>query len=212
MAFHCGGGHHPVDLLFPCFCFAAVVLSRPPLFFLTRRFFMRVSPVLHEALRRRHPTINLPTTATAPGQPFFARVLSVQDGDGFTVRQGRHLQQIRLYGIDAPEHGQPGSHNSWVFLQSLLWSESIYCVPLGRCPYGRLICDCYGGSRFSVSLLMTWRGHAWHYRRFAPSDTALRDAERLARLNSSGLWRAHNPVPPWIWRALVKSGRSFSHG
>lgn len=52
-----------------------------------------------------------------------AQVLSIQDGDTITVTPDGDASTpvaIRLYGIDAPESGQPGGQESTDFLRGLL--------------------------------------------------------------------------------------------
>jgi micrococcal nuclease len=46
---------------------------------------------------------------------------------------------------------------------------------------------------------------AWWYRKYAPSDKELANAEAKARNAGRGLWGDPNPVPPWDWRSAKKS-------
>jgi hypothetical protein len=43
-------------------------------------------------------------------------------------------------------------------------------------------------------------GLAWWYKRYAPKDADLKDAENDARSSKKGLWSHPNPIPPWKFR------------
>src|SRR6188768_49473 len=65
---------------------------------------MRTSPALVAA------ACILATVAQAAPQVLEVRVVSVADGDSLTVRDSNGVtHEVRLAGIDAPEHGQPYS-------------------------------------------------------------------------------------------------------
>jgi hypothetical protein len=56
-----------------------------------------------------------------------------------------------------------------------------------------------------INLSLVKAGLAWHYVKYAPDDTALREAEQQAREMNNGLWSsAHGAIPPWDWRNGVR--------
>lgn len=173
---------------------------------------MLLPPLIQAKLMRRRVLPSAAAAAPSTLAPFTASVISFQDGDGFTVSAGGSIAMIRIYGIDAPEWGQHYARQSWQFLSALVWGKSVYCVPITRDRYGRLVCDCYGLQRYSISLLMVLYGYAWYYSIYAPDATHLRDAQRLAMLNKRGLWAKPDPMPPWCFRHNGHNRRSFSHG
>lgn len=212
MAFHCCSGYDSVAFFVFCFVGAAVArfMLRPPHFF-PKGVPVIVPAVLAERLRRFSPrfrTLHHPDT----DKPFSGRVRSFPDGDGLTVDVAGGLVLVRLYGCDAPEWGQLYARQSWLHLQSLVWGKPVTCYPITRDKYGRLVCDVYGLGPVSLSLMQVLYGFAWHYTLYAPQDIALRDAQRLARINHRGLWRQPHPTPPWAFRHSSKIRRSFSDG
>lgn len=211
MAQHRGGS--VIAFLFSlCFVvLAAAPLKRSRLIFSPEFFAVLLPPLLQAKLMRRRVLSSAVEAAPASMQPFTGRVISVQDGDGFTASAGGSPVKIRLYGIDAPEWGQFYARQAWLFLGICLGAGPVYCVPVTRDHYNRLVCDCYGVHPYSVSLMMALHGYAWHMPAYAPEASHIRDAQRLARLNKKGLWRQPNPVTPWHFRHTRHLRRSFSH-
>jgi endonuclease YncB( thermonuclease family) len=119
---------------------------------------------------------------------------AVSDGD--TVRFGK--QRVRLFGIDAPEKGQPCDDGHWypgpLATKALVvdydWKNS------------RPVAICYAG-KDDLQALMVSAGWAWAYTAF--SDQYV-DAERRAAARGVGV-HAHRCHPPWKWRALKRAER-----
>jgi len=164
-----------------------------------------IPPVLYNALLRRHTSRRRIVQPRDVGAPFSGRVVYIPDGDGFSVSLGNRLVSVRLYGIDAPERGQAFFTQSRYFLAGQIWSKPVKCFPMATDKYNRLICDCYGLSRYPLSLLSVLYGYSWHYSYFAPDDNALRDAQRLARTFRRGLWHTKYQVAPWVFRLGKKN-------
>ena len=170
---------------------------------------MRISPMLANKLRARVPVLPAAAAIFPPGTSFTAPVLSVPDGDGLDVWRSGKRVKIRLYGCDAPEYGQYYARQAWFFLRNLIWGKPVTCQIMDKDVYGRLVCDCYGNSQHSFSLLLILYGYAWHYDYYAPDAHHLRDAQRLAKLNRRGLWQRDNPTPPWHFRHSKKQKEHF---
>ena len=133
--------------------------------------------------------ISLPAeAATVSGKPV------VIDGDTLEI-SGRRL---RLFGIDAPEHGQPFASRARESLSDLAHGRDADVDERGRDTYGRVL----GRVRVAgvdVNAEQVRRGYAWVFRRYTrdPVLLALEDDARAAR---RGLWRDAAPVAPWTWR------------
>jgi len=161
---------------------------------------MVIPPLLASKIRgRRHPVPGS-TTALFPGGVFSGAVRRCPDGDGLTVIVHGQIVLVRLFGIDAPEWGQPYARQAWLHLQGLVWGKSVTCHIMDRDHYGRLVCECYGLHVYPMGLIQVLYGFAWYCPKYAPLATEYRDAQRLARLYKRGLWRQPNPVPPWAFR------------
>jgi endonuclease YncB( thermonuclease family) len=140
---------------------------------------------------------------------FNARVLAVADGDTLTVSgDGRRTTRIRLHGIDAPELRQPFGRRAREALADLVGNRTARVVGIETDRYERLIADLYVGTNW-VNATLVAEGWAWHYR-YHSDARVLAAAERRARDRSLGLWRDHDPVPPWNWRQLPEN-RSSGH-
>lgn len=112
-----------------------------------------------------------------------ARVI---DGDTLDVAG----VQIRLFGVDAPELGQPcgdWSCGRWARdeLARLIGGRQVTCSAGAQDRYGRLLARCDAG-RGDLGLAMVQRGAAFAYRRYATDYVG---AERQARASERGLWR-----------------------
>ena len=131
-----------------------------------------------------------------------ARVVGVTDGDSVTVLRDRHEQvKIRLYGIDAPERGQPFGTKSRQHLSGLVFGKDVRIIPRDSDRYGRTVAQIEVDGR-DVSIDMVSSGLAWWFERYAPKDTPLRDAEEAAKKARVGLWTDPAPVAPWRWRVV----------
>ncbi len=133
------------------------------------------------------------------------KVIRVADGDTLTIRTSQPPDyRIRISGIDAPEKGQPFGNRSKQNLAQLALNKQaqLDCYKTDR--YQRKVCrvavEGRDGGREQVRV-----GAAWWYRAYAKEQTAAErreyeNAEDQARAAKGGLWREHNPVPPWEWR------------
>ncbi|MEM8678668.1 MAG: thermonuclease family protein [Planctomycetota bacterium] len=127
-----------------------------------------------------------------------AEVVRVADGDSFTVRLNGKVREVRLYGIDAPDHGQPFVAESRERLCRLIDRQTIQLETIATDKYGRLVCRVWVRGQ-SVNNEMVRGGWAWHYRAFN-DDVGLAELEQKARQARVGLWVDPDPAPPWEWR------------
>ena len=126
----------------------------------------------------------------------------VVDGDTLQIGQTTY----RLFGIDAPEHGQKcmtRGGGSWScgkeateYLQKLVLAGSVQCDDRGQDRYGRTIAICRTGGK-DVNEQMVSSGHAWAFLRYSREYEA---AEGTARGQGIGIWQAQTQ-PAWDYRA-----------
>jgi endonuclease YncB( thermonuclease family) len=130
-----------------------------------------------------------------------SRVAAVHDGDSLavTAAHGQRLE-VRLAGIDSPEHGQPWGNESRAALEELVAGKRVRLQRQDVDRYGRTVARVFVG-RLDVNEELVRRGEAWVYRRYA-KDGRLLALEREARAAHRGLWSlpAADRVPPWKWR------------
>ena len=142
------------------------------------------------------------TTAWPSGAAFQADVIRISDGDTIVVRTlDAEDIKIRLYGIDAPEHDQPGGQEAAAALRPLL-GRTVTVREMDTDDYSRIVALVeFEGN--SVNLRQVEQGRAWHYGRFClaePICQKMKEAEAKARQDGLGLWQAPRPTPPWNWR------------
>lgn len=130
------------------------------------------------------------------------QVITVQDGDGLIVRQGRTLTELRLAYIDAPELFQNHGFAAKKHLQSLVARQQVRYVRVDVDKYGRTVALVYVG-QICVNAGMVHAGFAWVLPANTPAE--LRQLERQARFGRKGLWAANDVMPPWEWRRLQKA-------
>ncbi|MCL2076320.1 MAG: thermonuclease family protein [Betaproteobacteria bacterium] len=126
--------------------------------------------------------------------------INIVDGDTLDV-DGR---RIRLYGIDAPEKGQPCTKNGESFdcgeaskqhLAYLLTGERLTCNERSKDRWGRSVAICMTKAG-DIAALMVRHGWAVAYREY--SKDYVQD-EEFARVNELGLW-AKDFILPKEWR------------
>lgn len=140
-------------------------------------------------------------------------VTEVVSGDRLvlTVKGTKKKHHIKLAGIVAPVPGQPFFENSRGSLRRLTdkrvinvdWDrvEARCKRRVEQCPkIGRVLV----GSK-DLSLIQVKAGLAWHdVRRLedqtTPDRTLYSEAEESAKNYRRGLWRAKNPIAPWLFK------------
>lgn len=143
------------------------------------------------------PALLLPGLSSATAR--YGYVLRVLDGDSFRVRMGGKLQEIRLYGIDAPEYGQRYGSKAKRYLQSLVNKVTVTVIPKDVDRYGRIVALVKSHGRL-VNRELVRNGYAWVYPKYCrqePLCSQLTELELEARKHNRGLWRAKTPEPPW---------------
>jgi len=127
-------------------------------------------------------------------------VVAITDGDTIKVIMDGEQVKIRLHGIDAPEKKQAYGQAARDYAVELAGGEHVRLIGHGKDRYGRLIAEVILPDGRSMNHEMVSDGYAWWYRKYAPNDKALEEAEARARSKRRGLWADDEPVAPWEWR------------
>ena len=120
--------------------------------------------------------------------------------DGDTIRaeaKGKEIK-IRLVEIDAPEMNQPFGAQSKNFLNRLLYEKDVTLIAQGEDRYGRILGNLFS-NELNVNMLMVKFGFAWVYDEYA-KNSSLYKYQNQAQAENLGLWRAKDPIAPWVWR------------
>lgn len=147
------------------------------------------------------------------------RVVGTSDRDTITVLDASNTQhRVRIAGIDAPEHGQPGGQRSKESLSALVYDQPVRVESRKRDRFDRVVGKVWVASPDSscrgkpdcpmtldAGLAQITIGRAWWFRKYAteqsPEDRGRYEfAEQEASSRKVGLWRDGTAVPPWQWR------------
>jgi endonuclease YncB( thermonuclease family) len=138
---------------------------------------------------------------------FSGTIVVVADGDTLTVLRDRTRYRVRLYGIDAPEPGQPFGERARRYAAQFALGKPVTVEPTDRDRRGWLVAEIVlpDGRRLSQEMLRA--GYAW---RLGPQsqDAELARLEADARAAHRGLWADARPMPPWDWRREKVSRRA----
>lgn len=132
------------------------------------------------------------------GETFKGRCVSVTDGDTIGVMKDGKEVKIRIDGVDCPELGQDFGNKAKKFTSELVYDKDVEIRVKELDKYGRSVARVLVNGR-DLSLELVKAGLAWHYKQYS-SDTALANAEIVARQGEVGLWAMNNPVAPWDYR------------
>lgn len=129
-------------------------------------------------------------------------VVRVKDGDSIVVRRAptNRNVEIRLAGIDAPEHGQPWGTEAARALRGMVDGREVRVDVYDRDRYNRLVGKVFL-DRIYVNAALVRDGHAWAFDRYI-ADDAIRLAQKSARAQRRGLWSLppSQRLPPATWR------------
>jgi micrococcal nuclease len=140
----------------------------------------------------------------AAGSELRGTVVKVRDGDSMVLRRGGANVDVRVFGVDCPERGQPWSARAKSFTAGLVGNREVVVTVKDVDRYGRIVGDVVLGGRDLAHELLR-EGLAWYYRRYA-SDPTLERLEADARAARRGLWSEPSPVPPWRFRSERRGG------
>lgn len=133
--------------------------------------------------------------------PTLSQDVFVKDGDSFTLNG----EEIRLWGIDAPEFDQQCTKGQAPYscgqvskraLERFIGSKTVICKKKYTDRYARSISQCsVEGS--DLGAMMVQHGHAVDYERYSKGYYKTQELE--AQRNKAGIW-AGDFEKPWIWK------------
>ncbi|MDA0367203.1 MAG: thermonuclease family protein [Proteobacteria bacterium] len=133
--------------------------------------------------------------ATAVSAQQLRGAARVVDGDTLAIDGAR----VRLFGIDAPERGQPCRDGgdcgaqSQDFLEALIGGRQVTCAPEDIDRYGRVVATCFAGGA-DLNRAMVRAGHALPYIEFSRRYEA--DAPANPRFAAPWSYRRTATGPP----------------
>jgi endonuclease YncB( thermonuclease family) len=118
--------------------------------------------------------------------------------DGDSLRVG--TQEVRLFGIDAPESSQLCRRHDrpWACgadaaekLSALVGGKQVQCLSLGKDQYGRTLARCRAGG-VDLNRTMVATGYAVAFRRYSTDYVSAEESAKAAR---RGLWSGTFEMP-----------------
>ena len=138
-------------------------------------------------------------TACHADAAWSGKVVAVRDGDSLEVLKGGRAVQVRIFGIDCPEWGQPYGAQAKEFTASLCFNQIVTVRPVATDQYGRTVAVVILSDQRNLGAEIIKAGYAWHLKKYSHSEQ-LAALEQEARKAKKGLWQDKHPVPPWNWR------------
>jgi len=123
----------------------------------------------------------------------------VVDGDDLVVLQSGKEKRIRLFGVDAPELGQPYGMEAKKELEGLVLGKKVNIYSTKKDRYGRTL-GWVTREGVEINGELVLRGSAWWYVKYAREEDGLQTAQEIAQSTKSGLWGLEKPIAPWVWR------------
>ncbi len=105
-----------------------------------------------------------PHAFSAPNQ-YEGVVTRIVDGDTFYLDNVE--TRIRLWGLDAPERGQPGGNAAKRALREIAHGERLRCKEVDIDRYGRIVGQCFLSDGRDVAAMMIESGNGRDYVRYS---------------------------------------------
>ena len=120
-------------------------------------------------------------TSCNENNPNFLTYEKIIDGDTF-IASGK---KIRLWGIDAPEKGEPESFTASLYLEVLLKQGELICNEMSIDKYKRHVMRCYSGEE-DIAASLVKNGMARDYKTYSKGYYEI--DEQKAKNNKLGIW------------------------
>jgi micrococcal nuclease len=130
------------------------------------------------------------------------KVVSIADGDTFTMLINNEQIKIRLHGIDCPEKSQDFGNVAKEFLSDLVFGRTVSVKKLDTDRYGRTIGMVLMDS-LNINEELLKAGLAWHYK-YYDKNVLWAQLEDTARKEKKGIWSMPSPIPPWDYRKVKR--------
>jgi endonuclease YncB( thermonuclease family) len=165
------------------------------------------------------PAVTTPAVpaAAAAKQPAFTPVESwsgaitqLQSADRMTVDHGGAATDIRLYGVDAPEAGQPQADDAKKLVTTAVTGQQVKVDVLTKDNLGVSVVMVTLPDGRNLSHTLLEGGLAWWDRANAPDDRELKKLNALAIAAGKNIWADAAPLAPWDFRGS-HGGEQFTY-
>ena len=134
------------------------------------------------------------------------KVVKVSDGDTFKILTNVKKQiKIRLSSIDCPEKKQDWGRKARKALANIIANKVVQVEKVTVDRYKRIVGKVFYDKQ-NINRKLVAEGHCWVYPEYN-RDPLLPEIEAQARKQKLGLWKLPNPIPPWIFRKMMREKR-----
>ena len=133
--------------------------------------------------------------ASLVGKTINGRVTAVADGDTLDIVPAGETRaiRVRIFGIDAPERGEPFADQSRNRARVLAFDKLVQLTGVSVDTYSRLVARVRIGD-VDLALDLLSNGLACHYRRYS-NERPQADAETAAKSRALGFWAPASAKP-----------------
>ena len=146
------------------------------------------------------PTVFFSVWIAAAGYTFSGTVVSVQEGDTFTVQKGSSLYKVRLSDVDAPGLRQVFGKQARRFTAERILGRRVWVKVAMIDRHGRRVGEVITEEGRVLNEELVYAGLAWYYRVNPVRNPRLQRLEQYAFSKILGLWVEKEPIPPWAFR------------
>ena len=145
-------------------------------------------------------TMALVAAPGAAAEPYTATVVAVPQGDILSLDKAGETLRVRLYGVDAPEAGQPFADKAVAKVKELVLGKPVQVEQVTEDTDGMAIANVTYEQDKDLGETLVAEGLAWWDRRRAKEARALKMGNATALVEKKGLWSEDAPLAPWDYR------------
>lgn len=132
-------------------------------------------------------------------ESFTGTVATMTSADKYQVLKEGTPVDVRLYGADAPEPGQPMAEEAKAAVVAAMAGNPVRVDVLTKDNLGVAVAVVVAGE-MGLSHLLVGEGLAWYDDQNAPGDKSLKKLNAQAIAEGKGIWKEAAPLAPWDFR------------
>jgi len=133
-------------------------------------------------------------------EPFPAKVTEVLAADLLKVEREGAPYEVRIYGADAPEPGQPFAAEALAFTKTKAMGQAVTVNGMATDSLGKIVGTVTLADGTDLGAALVGGGFAWWDEKNAPEAKALKGANAKALIGKAGLFSDPASLTPWDFR------------
>ncbi len=127
-------------------------------------------------------------------------VAGVLEGDLLLVKRGGAMEEVRLYGVDCPEKGQPEAEAALDLAKRSVLNQDVTLEERARDKEGKAVVDILLTDERSLGALLLEAGLAWWDTNNTPDLPKFKSLNAKAIGGQTGIFKEAAPLAPWDFR------------